>query len=92
MEKNLYVVVVWYGGIPHILQMRGVVNWFFYNNHPKCFKTLDSAKRNAHILSAKYMCESVKVYSLSQNECVCTDEIRRWEREERERIVFSVVK
>jgi hypothetical protein len=40
---------------------------------------------------AKYRSECVKVYSITENESVYGDAIRKWEREEAERIAFELV-
>lgn len=84
-----FIIVAWYGGIPYMLQYRGVVDWFFYNNHIKTFKTRQTAIKNAHKVAARYKCDIVKVYAINDNESVSTDVIRKWEREEQNRIVFT---
>lgn len=91
MER--FVVVGWYCGIPYILQYRGVMDWFFYNNNVKLFKTKKAAIKNAYKVSAMYKLDCVKVYSVTDNEGVCGDYIRKWEREESEkRVVFELNK
>ena len=39
MEEKKFVIVAFSKGFPYILQMRGVVNWFFYNNTAKVAAT-----------------------------------------------------
>jgi hypothetical protein len=92
MEKKFdwYVVVVWYGGIPYMLQMRNVLNWYFDNNHIKLYKGLGSAVRIAHKLSARYKHESVKVYGIYADDNIGGDYFRRCEREQRDRIMFEI--
>lgn len=90
MER--FIVVVWYGGIPYMLQYRGVVNWYFYNNHIKVFKAKKTAIKAAYKVAARYMYDTIKVYSITEGDEVCTDNIRKWEREEAERIVFELEK
>lgn len=90
MER--FIVVAWFGGIPYMLQYRGVVDWFFYNNHIRMFKTKKTAVKAAYKLAARYMYDTIKVYSITEGEMVGTDHIRRWEREEAERIVFELEK
>ena len=84
-----YIIVVWYGGIPYMLQMRGVINWCFYNNHIKTFKRLETAIRNSHKVAANYKYDIIKVYAINDNDRIGTDYIRKWDREESERIVFT---
>ena len=90
MER--FIVVAWFGGIPYMLQYRGVVDWYFYNNHIKVFKTKKTAIKDAYKVAAKYKYDTIKVYSITEGEGVCGDNIRRWEREEAERIVFKLEK
>lgn len=89
MER--FVVVAWHGGIPYILQYRNVLNWYFINNRTKVFKTKKTAIKEACKIMAKYRSECVKVYSITENESVYGDAIRKWEREEAERIAFELV-
>ena len=84
-----YIIVAWYGGIPYMLQMRGVINWCFYNNHIKTFKTLETAIRNANKIAANYKYDIIKVYAINDNDTIGTDYIRKWDLEESERIVFT---
>ena len=88
MEKKKFVIVVFSKGFPYILQMRGVLNWFFDNNIAKVYKTLKGATNAAKRLKMKYACEEVKVYELTDDCGVCLDNIRIWEKYQRERIVF----
>ena len=90
MER--FIVVAWFGGIPYMLQYRGVVEWFFYNNHIRIFKTKKTALKAAYKVAARYKYDTIKVYSITEGEMVGTDHIRRWEREEAERIVFELEK
>ena len=87
-----FIVVVWYGGIPYMLQYRGVANWYFDNNHIKLFKTKETAIKNAYKLTTKYHYDRIKVYSMNEGEMVSTDVIRKWENEQAERIEFELVK
>ena len=84
-----YIIVAWYGGIPYMLQMRGVINWCFYNNRIKTFKTLETAIRNVNKIAANYKYDIIKVYAVNNNEIVSSDNIRKWDLEESERIVFA---
>lgn len=88
MER--FIVVAWFGGIPYMLQYRGVVEWFFYNNHIKMFKTKKTAIKAAYKVAARYMYDNIRVYYMTEGEKVCTDIIRKWENEEAERIVFEL--
>ena len=88
MER--FIVVAWYGGIPYMRQYRGVVEWFFHNNHIRMFKTKKTALKAAYKVAARYKYDTIKVYSMKEGEMVGTDHIRRWEREEAERIVFEL--
>ena len=90
MER--FIVVAWYGGIPYMLQYRGVVEWFFYNNHIRMFKTKKTAEKAAYKVAAKYKYDTIKVYSMAEGEMVGTDHIRRWDNEEAERIVVELEK
>ena len=94
MDKNLerFIVVAWYGGIPYMLQYRNVLNWYFDNNHIKVYKSKKTAIKAAWKVSAKYKSQFIRVYSITEGEMVGTDHIRRWEREEAERIVFELKK
>lgn len=94
MDKNLerFIVVAWYGGIPYMLQYRNVLNWYFDNNHIKVYKSKKTAIKAAWKVSAKYKSETIRIYSITEGEMVGTDHIRRWEREEAERIVFELKK
>ncbi|MBP5457119.1 MAG: hypothetical protein J6Y37_11520 [Paludibacteraceae bacterium] len=78
-----YVVVAWRYGIPYMLQMRRVLNWYFDNNRVKEFKTLVSAERDALMVRARWGGPGVRVvvYRVFDGEGVCADEVRRWERE-----------
>jgi len=88
MER--FIVVAWFGGIPYMLQYRGVVEWFFYNNHIRMFKTKKTAIKAAYKVAARYMYDNIRVYYMTEGEEVCTDVIRKWENEEAERIVFEL--
>ena len=90
MER--FIVVAWYGGIPYMLQYRGVVDWCFYRNHIRMLKTKKTAIKAAYKVAARYKYDVIKVYSMTEGEMVGTDHIRRWEREEAERIVFELEK
>lgn len=94
MDKNLerFIVVAWYGGIPYMLQYRNVLNWYFDNNHIKVYKSKKTAIKAAYKVAARYMYDTIKVYSITEGEMVGTDHIRKWEREEAERIVFELKK
>ena len=91
-KSERFIVVAWYGGIPYMLQNRNVLNWYFDNNHIKVYKSKKTAIKAAWKVSAKYKSESIRVYSITEGEMVGTDHIRRWEREEAERIVFELKK
>lgn len=88
MER--FIVVAWFGGIPYMLQYRGVVEWFFYNNHIKMFKAKKTAIKAAYKVAARHMYDTIKVYSMAEGEMADTGHIRRWEREEAERIVVEL--
>jgi hypothetical protein len=90
MER--FIVVAWFGGIPYMLQYRGVVEWYFYNNNIKVFKTKKTAIKAAYKVSARYKYDTIKVYSITEGEMVSTDHIRMWEREESERVVVELEK
>ena len=95
MEQNKserFIVVALYGGIPYMLQNRNVLNWYFDNNHVKVYKSKQTAIKAAWKVSAMYKYEFIRVYSITEGEGVCADNIRRWEREEAERIVFELKK
>lgn len=95
MEQNKserFIVVAWYGGIPYMLQYRNVLNWYFDNNDIKVYKSKKTAIKAAWKVSAKYKSETIRIYSITEGESVCVDNIRRWEREEAERIVFELKK
>lgn len=88
MEDKKFVIVAFSKGFPYILQMRGVLNWFFDNNRAKVYKTLKGATNAAKRLKAKYACEEVKVYEVTDGCGVCLNNIHFWEKYQRERIVF----
>lgn len=95
MEQNKserFIVVAWYGGIPYMLQNRNVLNWYFDNNRIKVYKTKKNAINAAYKVYAKYKSEFIRVYSITEEESVCADNIRKWEREEVERVVFELKK
>lgn len=95
MEQNKserFIVVAWYGGIPYMLQYRNVLNWYFDNNHIKVYKSKKTAIKAAWKVSAKYKSNSIRVYSITEGEGVCADNIRKWENMEAERIVFELKK
>jgi hypothetical protein len=75
-----------------MLQNRNVLNWYFDNNHIKVYKSKKTAIKAAWKVSSKYKFEFIRVYSITEGEMVGTDHIRRWEREEAERIVFELKK
>ena len=77
-----FIVVAWFHGTPYMLQYRGVVEWFFYNNHIKLFKTKKTAIKAAVKVAAKYRYDTIK----------STDNIHKWERDEAERIEFELAK
>jgi hypothetical protein len=85
---NGFIVVSWYGDIPYMLQGRDVLNWYFANNYIKVYKSEKTAIKAAYRVWSKYKSKLVKVYSIKEGEGICSDYIRRWEREERERVVF----
>lgn len=95
MEQNKserFIVVAWYGGIPYMLQNRNVLNWYFDNNHIKVYKSKKIAIKAAWKVSAKYKSQFIRVYSITEGEGVCADNIRKWENTEAERIVFELKK
>ena len=94
MDKNLerFIVVAWYGGIPYMLQNRNVLNWYFDNNRIKTYKSKQTAIKAAWKVSAKCKFNSIRVYSITEGEGVCGDNIRKWENMEAERIVFELKK
>ena len=87
-----FIVVAWFHGTPYMLQYRGVVEWFFYNNHIKIFKTKKTAIKAAHKVAAKYKYDAIKIYTITEGEIISTDNIRKREREEAERIEFELAK
>lgn len=89
-DMEMFMVVAWHRGKPYILQHRGVMDWYFYCNSPKLFKTLKSAVRNANKVNAKYKADSVKVYRVEENEEICATYIEGWEREGTGRTVYTV--
>jgi hypothetical protein len=88
MKEDKYIIVAFFKGVPYFLQMRGVVNWFFYNNVTKVYKTLKGATTAANKVKAKYACEQVKVYKVTDAYEASVDNVHKWEKHERERIVF----
>jgi len=88
MEENKYIIVAFFKGVPYFLQMRGVVNWFFYNNVAKVYKTLKCATNAAKKVRAKYACEQVKVYQVNDAYDASVDNVHKWEKHEKERIMF----
>ncbi len=87
-----FIVVAWLGSMPYMLQYRNVVDWFFCNNHIKLFKAKKTAIKAAYKVATRHKYDRVKVYSITEGEMVGTDYIRKWEREEAERIEFELVK
>lgn len=90
MKEDKYIIVAFFKGVPYFLQMRGVVNWFFYNNVVKVYKSLKCATTAAKKVKAKYACEQVKVYKVTDADNASVDNVHKWEKHERERIVFVV--
>ena len=91
-KSERFIIAAWYGGIPYMFQNRNVLNWYFDNNHIKVYKSKKTAIKAAWKISAKYKFEFIRVYSITEGEMVGIDHIRRWEREEAERIVFELKK
>ncbi|MBP5458499.1 MAG: hypothetical protein J6Y37_18560 [Paludibacteraceae bacterium] len=87
-----FIVVAWWNGTPYILQMRGVLNWFFDNNSPKVFGTLQTAEKNARRICASYKNNCVKVYRIfSEKEVIGVDNLQKWEsKEQSQRVAFSI--
>ena len=85
---NKYVVVAYINGSAYMLQMRGVINWFFDNNHLKVFKTITTALKAAHKVRAQYRVDCVKVYRIYDNDDYITCcEFPKWDKEQPERVV-----
>ena len=87
---NKFIVVAWYQGIPYFLQGRGIINWYFYNNNLKVYKSIKAAIKSAYGIISHYKCNCVKVYRIYEADgFIGGDSIRMWEREQPERIVFE---
>ena len=91
-KSERFIVAAWYGDIPYMLQNRNVLNWYFDNNHIKKYKSMQTAIKAAWKVSAMYKFNSIRVYSIAEEESVCGDNIRKWENMEAERIVFELKK
>ena len=89
MNYSGYIIVAWYKGVPYFVQQRKVINWYFYNNSVKVYKRIANAIAYAKQIKQKYAAETVKVYGINELYKVYPDNIRRWEKEETERILFS---
>ena len=85
---NKYVVVGFCKGSAYMLQMRGVMNWYFDNNHLKVFKSLTGALKDAHKARCRYKLDDIRVYRIFDNDDYITCcEFTRWAKEQPERIV-----
>lgn len=85
---NKYVVVGFYKGSAYMLQMGGIMNWYFDNNHLKVFKTLTGALNNAHKARSRYRMDDIRVYRIfSDDDYITCCEFTRWAKEQPERIV-----
>lgn len=88
---NKFVVVAYLNGYAYMLQMRGVINWFFDNNHLKVFKTISTALKAAYKVRAQYKVDCVKVYRIYDNdEHITCCEFPKWDKEQPERIVSVI--
>ena len=86
---NKFIVVGWLYNTPYMLQGRDVMNWYFYNNYLKVYKSLKSAEKAANKVISRYKFHSVKVYCIyDDDEMIGGDAIKMWEREQPERIKY----
>jgi hypothetical protein len=68
-----FIVVAFRNSFPYIMQKGNVLSGVFYNNSPKPFKTLKTAKREAIKTYVKYQTQCVKVYEIDENTEVSSD-------------------
>ena len=68
-----FIVVAFRNNFPYIMQNGNVLSGVFYNNSPKLFKTLKTAKQQAIKTYVKYQTQCVKVYEIDENTEVSSD-------------------
>lgn len=86
-----YIVVLFNEGIGHTYQTNGKCAWAF-SALPKYYSILKSAKERAHKLLNSYVCSKVVVYKVEVHERLNTCLYNKWNKEERERIVYEIEK
>ena len=74
-----YIVIGYHDGIAHFLQLRGVLNWCFYNNRLRTFKTRETAIRNADKVLARYKVSEVRVYLVKDGDYISCSAFQRHE-------------
>ena len=88
---NKFAVVAYCNGSAYMLQMRGVINWFFDNNHLKVFKSVAAATKEAYKVRSRYKVDCVKIYRIYENDDYITCcEFPKWDREQPERVVSVI--
>lgn len=75
---TFFIVVAFHEGIGHTLQNGGVLSWNFQRKI-KMYKSLETAKKTAHKVNAKWMCQSVKVYEIEEGEYISASMFKKWD-------------
>ena len=86
--NKFYIVVGFFDGTAHFLQMRGEINWFFYNNRLRTFKTKETAIRNANKVLARYNVTEVRVYLCSDGDYLSCSAFQKYDTSDK-RIVYT---
>ena len=86
-----YIVVLFHEGIGYTYQTNGRCEWTF-SALPKYYGRLQLAKERAHKLLNTYVCDKVVIYKVDISERVNTCVYNKWNKEERERIVYEIEK
>ena len=86
-----YIVVLFHDGIGYTYQTNSKCAWAF-SALPKYYKSLETAKKIAHKVSNAYVCNKVVVYKVDMSDRLNTCTYNKWNKEERERIVYEIEK
>lgn len=64
MENKVYIIVLWYNGIPYFLQSNNKVAWVF-EHMVKPYEKLGNAINAAKKLTTKYQYDKICIYHIS---------------------------
>ena len=88
---NGFAVVAYLNGQAYVLQMRGVLNWYFFNNRLRLFKSVKTAEKAARKVLGTYKVDCVKVYRIFDvDDYITCCVFPKWDKEQPERVVSVI--